>query len=442
MKVRVIIMTQKKILSLFVSLCMVGSCMAAPSIAFADDEISGADANEAIGSIVSDLQVIQDTLDAYIEEKGYDARTGIEDGTTVLVEFGKPMENEDDRAAVRQEFRDYCTEHQLDASLIDVAFHDIAIDDAANLEHACELLSQFIDEQKEIGDPIKNFSVVEIGLYETPDRVVQKKVIVYCYTADEEAALAVIKAFMQENEINEDLVQILYETPVYEGTPEDRELAENIRAFLLEQGYKVHIQYIEEELSGFEGKTIVVTFPSTPVGVYLDRKAINQMIEDYCTEQQLDFSKLLIGFNEAAPSVEPVPGEETSSSQEESAADSQEESAVDEPVSDPQEESSEKEPAADSEPAEKEPAADAQKEPAEKEPAADAQAESAEEEPAQTATAGDDSAAPSAANTDNSAAELPQTGNSDMTKAAAVGLAVLLTAAGTAIAVKSRKEND
>ena len=157
-------MTQKKILSLFVSLCMVGSCMAAPSIAFADDEISGADANEAIGSIVSDLQVIQDTLDAYIEEKGYDARTGIEDGTTVLVEFGKPMENEDDRAAVRQEFRDYCTEHQLDASLIDVAFHDIAIDDAANLEHACELLSQLIDEQKEIGDPIKNFSFVEIGI--------------------------------------------------------------------------------------------------------------------------------------------------------------------------------------------------------------------------------------------------------------------------------------
>ena len=374
---------------------------------------------------VKDLQVIQDALDALIAQNGYDACTVIEDGSKVLVQFNPVPAGEEalDRDAIRIVIMDYCREHHLSTYLVKVEFLD---QETPERQRACELLSQFIAEQKESGDTIKNHSYVEIGLFESPNRELETKVLVWCYTVDEEAALAVIKAFMQENEINEDLVQILYETPVYEGTPEDRELAENIRAFLLEQGYKVHIQYIEEELSGFEGKTIGVTFPSTPIGVELDRKAIKQMIEDYCTEQQLDYSKLLIGFNEAQSLVEPAPGEESSS---------QEEPAEDEPAA-----------VSQAEPAEDEPAAVSQEEPAEETPESVPPKESVGEEPgtdSQTDTTGDDAPTtePSSAETGSSAAELPQTGYFGFERIIA-GLAALMTAAGTAIVVKTRKNKD
>ncbi|MBR3629464.1 MAG: hypothetical protein IKN55_03215 [Oscillospiraceae bacterium] len=496
-------MRRKRIVPLVVSLCFVGSCLASPTIAFADAESAVVDTIEGTGSVVSeedyattlkragellsqfiagqkesgnqlfrdsfvqyapvetadhevrnkvlvecyfedaeavlaeikpfmqengisedlvemdylavkDLQVIRDALDTLIAQNSYDASTVMEDGSKVSVQFNPVPDGEaaPDRDAICTDIMDYCREHHLSTYLVKVEFLD---EETPERKRACELLRQFVAEQKESGNPLTKNSFVELSSFETPDGVRQDKVLVSCYTADEEASRAAFRAFMQENEIREELVEICCGEPMPEGTPEDRALAEKVAAFLAEQGYKVHITYLDEETqNAFEGKTIEMLFDQAPYLQEYDRAALTQMIEDYCTEQQLDYSRLMIGFQESAPAGVEVP-EETSSSPEEPAG---EESA----------------PASQSEPAEEESAPASQSEPTEE-----------DSSPAsQDGTTGEDTPVmpePVSEDTGSSAAELPQTGYFGFGRLVA-GLGALMVAAGTAIVVKTRKENN
>ena len=309
--------------------------IAADTDSLASDEVLSAsisDNNRSLEEVYSLLkQFISDQKDngnhAFYLANVYESSYFSDNNGDIPTEFQNKIVLEyfwEDEETVLTAVKAFMQENGIDESLVAYEFLVDAVESDSDpesldksLKNAYILLKQFVSDQKVNGNHAFYLANVYESSYFSDNNgdiptEFQNKIVLEYFWEDEETVLTAVKAFMQENDIDESLVA--YEFLVDAAEPEEKmnleEISDLLTSFIEQRGYDAHTEIHREMDNGERENTVSVVFHQRSIGEEpYDYDSLTADVNAFLAEKQIDTDtfdlRIEVQDEAAEPDVKP-----------------------------------------------------------------------------------------------------------------------------------------